>query len=76
MANGHIGNVSKTTFVSADQKTRDGLIFDVMEAVHDMVMDNCERISALENRRRIDTGVAAASGVLGGFLAILTKKLW
>jgi len=47
-----------------------------MEFISNQVKDQCGRISALEKRKMLDTGIAATTGIIGGFIAILTKKLW
>jgi len=35
-----------------------------------------DRITKLENKRKTDIGIASSTGFLGGFIAVVTKKLF
>ena len=77
MPNGH--GIQKETYVHADEKTFRGLTYDILDSINSNVCTKYNehevRIEKLEKRRRRDTGTSAGTGVLGGFLAVLTQKL-
>jgi len=78
--------VSKATYVNADESTTKALTYDMInglyeklaevnERVEDNRVDCNERLNKLENRKKIDTGVAAGSGLVGGFIAMFIKGI-
>lgn len=71
-----VGNVARDTFVKADPATQSGMLFDMLAFIYDEAGSHSKRIKKLENRKKFDTGIAAASGIIGGFAAVLSKKLW
>ncbi len=60
-----MNEVSKETFQLADQKTKDGLIFDRMTSI-----DN--RLAKLEGRKFLFTVSSFAGGVVGGIGTVAT----
>ena len=76
--------IPKETFVNADEKTYRSLEYDMLSHIlncnetcrtdHDKILvEHAAEIKKIKNRRHIDTGVSAGSGVLGGFLAMIAK---
>ena len=73
--------IKKETYVEADEKTTKALTFDLLNKVYEKVeeaekrhvehLGNCDnRFKVLENKKKKDTAVAAASGFGGGFTAV------
>jgi hypothetical protein len=78
--------IEKQTYVDADEKTTKALTYDLFVSLHkevgdlskrvDKEIDGCsERVSKIEKRKKFDTSISAVSGAIGGFIAILLKKL-
>lgn len=79
--------VKKETYVDADEKTARALTYDMMDAIFHKIDEIKEcysdhkvicnsRFGKMEKRKKIDTGVAVASGFGGGFVAVLIKKIF
>ena len=84
--------VSRNTFEGADPETKLLLIYDMLVdhnallAAHiDKQDKSCEQRSAecgkrfikLEKGKKVDAGIAATGGMLGGFIAIICKvRFW
>ena len=75
MPNGR--GIQKETFVEADEHTRIALTFDLLDEIRE---HQCKQIAIcnirfgkLEKRKKFDTSLSAA---IGGFAAIIVKKLW
>ena len=73
--------ISKETFVEAKTNAEfRGLLYDLL--AHDAYCteqrkEACDRrIATLGNRKKIDTGIAATSGFVGGFIAVWLKKVF
>lgn len=85
-------SVSRESFNSADEETKLLLIYDMLNQQNEMLRLHAEvqatdckqrgegydtRLKKLEGRRKVDTGVAALGGVLGGAIAVIVKlKIW
>jgi len=83
MADGKIGNITKQTWISVrgdehDPKSETGeaLLFDTLETMYDAAHGHNNRLKKLERGRRVDMGIAAGTGLVGGFIAVLTRRLW
>jgi hypothetical protein len=85
-----MSGISKDTFEKADTDTRFLIIFDLIVENNQMLAEhvtkqdvNCarqaascgERFLKLENRKKIDSVMSTGAGVLGGFIAIIAKKI-
>lgn len=79
--------VSKEIFVSADDRLRNELTYDLMQYQTDILdriqqtftdhRDRCnDRFGRLEARRKIDTAASAGAGFLGGFVALVAKWIF
>jgi hypothetical protein len=73
--------VKKDTFVNANEETTKSLTFDLLDNLYNKVAEAVEiqkvqvevcgkRFIKIENNKKKDTGVAAASGFGGGFIAM------
>jgi hypothetical protein len=75
MANG----ISRDTFDGMDVDSKLGVLFDYALESHSCACDMRDKMEALENRfekrKRVDTAVAGAGGVIGGVLSFLGLKL-
>jgi hypothetical protein len=78
-----MNGITKETFVESSTETKLNILFDYIVVIHqtDVEQDKeskrqrakCDRrIQKLENRKKIDTGIAAGGGVLGGIGAVVT----
>ena len=82
--------VSKEAFAAADQETKLLLIYDIMSNHHSILVDHvadqvktCElrsgvcnnRFLGIERRKVFDTSLSAASGIIGGFIAVIIKSV-
>lgn len=76
--------IDKDTYVEADEKTTKALTFDLLTNIHNKVdeLKDCyhkhlgiceDRFKKIEDGKKRDTAVAAASGVAGGFLAVVAN---
>jgi hypothetical protein len=79
MANNGI-KVDEETFAKMDHDDQIKSIFHAIVKTNENVSTQiklCEpRFQCLENRKWKDKGTAAGGGVIGGFLAIIAKKLF
>ncbi len=77
--------IKKETYVEADEKTTKSLTYDLLDNLyvemkqtnefHVDHMKNCgTRFATIENRKKKDTAIAAASGTVGGSITII--GLW
>jgi len=73
--------VKKETFVEADDKTTKSLTFDLLDNLYNKMEETVDlqreqvktcnsRFTKIENGKKKDTGVAAATGFGGGFVAM------
>lgn len=71
--------VKKETYVKADDETFKALTYDMLDSLHANVCTKYDkhekRIEKLESRKKLDTGVSAGSGFLGGFIAVIIQKV-
>ncbi len=65
--------VEKDTFIDADDKTYRSLEYDMLKHIWKSTRGQDERIKKLESRKRMDTTVAAGTGILGGAMALMGK---
>ena len=75
-----MNNISKETFLQAEGKVRDAMLYDMLDTIHKKIC-TCQshmnpRIRALEKKRKRDTGIAAIGGVVGGYLAIISQRIF
>lgn len=83
--------ISRESFESADEHTRQLLIFDLLteqrEILKDHIVaqkdvckihcDGCdERFKRIEKRKYVDAGLAAGGGMVGGFIAVIAKAVF
>lgn len=77
MPNGH--GIKKETYVNADEKTRTALTYDFLDTIYTELkghQGSCgKRFEKLERRKKFDTGLSAAMGAIGGFMAFVGKWL-
>lgn len=70
---------SKDTFKTADTDTKLYLLFDLCSSIQKDLKNHsvpCEtRFKALESRKFKDTAAASIFGFVGGFVAVLGKKI-
>ena len=75
--------IEKSTFVNADEKTHRGLTYDMLKGIWDTQCEQISRCNArfqdidddikvLKKRKIVDKSVAAGSGFVGGYLAMIT----
>ncbi len=73
--------VKKDTYVNANEETTKALTFDLLDNLYTKMEETTEfqkkqvetcgaRFIKIENRKKKDTGVAAATGFGGGFMAM------
>lgn len=78
--------IKKETYVGADEKTGKALTFDLLDNIykkveeikgcHDNHMEVCDaRFRKIENRKKKDRALSAASGFGGGFVAMAAYYL-
>ena len=71
--------ISKDTFESLQVEDKLNALFDVavttLEYQKKQVEKCDKRFGVLEKRKLKDTSIGAGSGMIGGFLAVIAKKL-
>ena len=71
--------ITKDTFKEAGTDTKLDILFDYISAIHEKQNKQLEfcgkRFEKLENKKLKDTGLAAMFGLVGGFLAVASKKV-
>ena len=71
--------ITKATFKEAGTDTKLDILFDYIISIHDKQdsqLKSCgERFVKLESKKLKDTGLAAMFGLIGGFLAVASKKI-
>lgn len=68
--------IEKQTFIAADGKTYKALEYDILQHINNNMFSIESRVSTLEKRRWLDSAVSGTAGLIGGFLAIISKKLF
>jgi hypothetical protein len=74
--------VEKSTYINADDKTTKALTYDMLDSMYnkleeltehqDVQVKKCDvRMNILESRKRKNTVIAASSGFVGGFAAVV-----
>lgn len=73
-----MAEISRKTFDDATMKTRMGILFDLTSDIAKNLKEHpveCnKRFVKIEKRKWFNTSVAAISGVVGGFIAVVGKK--
>ena len=75
-----MNGVSKETFLQVDGEARWGLLYDILQGIHDRIGE-CRsemgpRVAKLEKKQHKDTAISAGTGFLGGAAVILAKLIF
>ena len=62
---------SRETFVEADDHTRHGMTYDILEHLYNQGEETKKRVKRLENRRWLHSSLQALGGVVGGAIAVV-----
>jgi len=68
--------VDKETFLEMKIEGQLWLLFKTVQTQRKVDAELDGRIEALENRKKVDSGVSGVLGVFGGFLAVLGSKIF
>ncbi len=75
-----VHEVQKDTYINADDKTRHALTFDMLSSINDELMRHSKpcnkRFEALEKSKKKSITITSLFGFLGGFVAMLSMKLF
>jgi len=74
------GIVSKDTFKGYSTDSKLDTLYDLqvmtISTIDKRINNHDKRIIKIERRKRFDTSVAAGSGILGGFVAMILKLVF
>ena len=74
-----MSGISKESFEKCDTNPKLDILFDLIKDIYDLQAENpkaCDkRFVVLENRKLRDTAASGMFGLLGGFLAVIFKKI-
>ena len=75
-----MNGVTKETFLQVDGEARWGLLYDILQGIHDRIGD-CRgemvpRVEKLEKKKQHDTAIAAGTGFVGGASAVIAKLIF
>ena len=71
--------ISKETFNSAEADVKLNILFDFLTEIHSQQKKQFEagdkRLQALEKQKLKFYSIAGIGGIIGGFIAVMTKKI-
>lgn len=65
--------ISEDDFEKEAEQTQHAILFKGIVQINDKLDNQHERLSSLEARKFFNTTTSAASGLVGGFIAMLSK---
>jgi len=78
--------ISRETYIKSDAPTGRSLTYDMLSDIRGHQLEiktgcvsmqkSCgEKFEKIEKRKRFDTGLSGVSGIVGGFLAVVTQAI-
>lgn len=75
-----MNGISRETFAEMPVESKLNVLFDIALEQHQCACNVEEKLNLMEDKlnrsKKIDKGVAAGAGFMGGFIAFFTEKLF